>query len=247
MATNFLTAEWRKLLMINYAVDKKILDPYLPKGTELDTWNNICYISLVGFMFQDVQIKGFKIPFHTNFEEVNLRFYVKSFQDGVWKRGVVFIKEIVPKPAITFVANTIYKENYQTLNMKHRWEELNHELLTSYSVLKKKWYELQIKTNKHPKAIIPGSEAEFITEHYWGYAKINENETNEYQVKHPIWEVYDTLEYMVNVDFKDLYGDEFDFLNNQKPLSAFLAEGSPVVVNEGRKLNLENINPNRLF
>ena len=147
MATNFLTAEWRKLLMINYAVDKKILDPYLPKGTELDTWNNICYISLVGFMFQDVRIKGFKIPFHTNFEEVNLRFYVKSFQDGVWKRGVVFIKEIVPKPAITFVANTIYKENYQTLNMKHRWDESNQELLTSYSVLKKKWYELQIKTN----------------------------------------------------------------------------------------------------
>jgi hypothetical protein len=151
---------------------------------------------------------------------------------------VVFIKEIVPKLAITFVANTIYKENYQTLNMKHRWEESNDALITSYSIQKKKWYEFQIKTNSQPKAITPGSEAEFITEHYWGYAKINENETNEYQVEHPKWDFYHTLEYKVNVDFKDLYGDEFDFLNNQKPLSAFLAEGSPIVVNEGRKLNL---------
>ena len=98
----FLKAEWRNLIMVNYCIDADILKPYIPYKTELDLWNNKCYISLVGFMFLNTKVKGLKIPFHTNFEEVNLRFYVKYKEDNIWKRGVVFIKEIVPKPALTF-------------------------------------------------------------------------------------------------------------------------------------------------
>src|SRR6185436_6168258 len=117
----FLTAEWRKLTMANYAIDSKLLAPLLPYKTELDLWNNTCYVSLVGFMFLNTRLKGIRIPFHSDFEEVNLRFYVR-YKDEIkneWKRGVVFIKEIVPKPALTFVANSIYKEHYQTMPMKH--------------------------------------------------------------------------------------------------------------------------------
>ena len=113
MTKTFLQAEWRKLAMVNYSIDKKILDKYLPPKTEIDLWNDICYVSLVGFMFKNTKVKGLKIPFHTNFEEVNLRFYVRYEDNGEWKRGVVFVKEIVPKPALTFVANTVYKENYE--------------------------------------------------------------------------------------------------------------------------------------
>src|SRR5262249_31152496 len=121
MAGTFLKAEWRKLAMANYAIDKNILTPSIPAKTELDLWNDTCYVSLVGFMFLNTSIKGFKIPFHINFEEVNLRFYVR-YQDGTeWKRGVVFIKEIVPKPALTFVANTAYGEHYETMRMDHSW------------------------------------------------------------------------------------------------------------------------------
>src|SRR4051812_37339218 len=123
MTNTFLKAEWRKLAMINYAVDKKLLEPYLPRHTELDYWNNTCYVSLVGFMFLNTRIKGVKVPFHINFEEVNLRFYVRYKEAEIWKRGVVFIQEIVPLPALTFVANTIYQEHYQTRPMKHRWDK----------------------------------------------------------------------------------------------------------------------------
>src|SRR5688500_2284903 len=111
----FLEAEWRKLAMANYCVDKKILAKYLPYDTEIDIWEDKCYVSLVGFMFLNTKLKGIKIPFHSNFEEVNLRFYVRHKCTGEWKRGVVFIKEIVPLPTLTFVANTIYKENYETM------------------------------------------------------------------------------------------------------------------------------------
>jgi hypothetical protein len=41
----FLTAEWRKLMMVNYVVDPTTLQPYLPAHTEIDFWDGKCYIS----------------------------------------------------------------------------------------------------------------------------------------------------------------------------------------------------------
>ena len=96
--------------MANYEVSPEILKKYLPYKTELDVWNGQCYASIVGFQFLETQVLGIKFPFHTNFDEVNLRFYVRYNDNGEWKRGVVFIKEIVPKVMITFVANTLYNE-----------------------------------------------------------------------------------------------------------------------------------------
>src|ERR1700741_1211564 len=121
MKSRFLTAEWRKLAIANYIIDPQILKPFIPYKTELDLWNGKCYISLVGFRFINTKLRGFTIPFHRHFEEVNLRFYVR-YKDSVgWKRGVTFIKEIVPKRALSFVANTLYKEKYITLPTKHSW------------------------------------------------------------------------------------------------------------------------------
>lgn len=234
MGKTFLEAEWRKLAMANYAVDSKLLVPYLPNKTEIDLWNNTCYVSLVGFLFQNTKIRGFKIPFHINFEEVNLRFYVRYNNNGEWRRGVVFIKEIVPRPALTFVANTIYRENYQTLPMKHTWAPTPENLRVEYQWKKKQWNSFEITAEKTPCLIQTGSEEEFITEHYWGYTKIGSNKTSEYQVEHPTWQVYPVKDYRITVDFGEVYGKQFDFLKNEKPLSVFLAEGSEIKVNEGR-------------
>ncbi len=237
MAGIFLKAAWRKLLMANYAVDKKILEPYLPYGTEFDFWEGTCYVSLVGFMFENTRVKGIKIPFHVNFEEVNLRFYVRFQDKGEWKRGVVFIKEMVPKPALTFVANTLYKEHYETVPMAHRWEAKADNLFVEYSWKRqKKWYSMAVNTKTEPLEIASGSEEEFITEHYWGYTKINEKSTSEYGVEHPRWMVYETKDYNIQVDFGETYGPAFQFLNLETPKSVFLAEGSDIQVKQGRKI-----------
>lgn len=236
MENTFLKADWKKLVMANYSVDKNILTKYLPNKTEIDLWNNICYVSLVGFMFENTRVKGLKIPFHINFEEVNLRFYVRYKDNNEWKRGVVFIKEIVPKPALTFVANTIYKEHYETLPMSHNWSIFESYMTVEYRWKKGKWHNLEVTTEKNPKPIINGSEEEFITEHYWGYTKLSDSETSEYGVEHPKWNVYNTIDYKINVDFAQVYGEEFSILNNQKPNSVFLAEGSEIEVKGGRKI-----------
>ncbi|MGQ7856195.1 YqjF family protein [Pedobacter sp. WC2501] len=231
----FLTAEWRKLALAQYSVDKEILSKYLPQHTILDDWQGKYYVSLVGFMFVDVKLRGFNIPFHTNFEEVNLRFYVKFKEGGIWKRGVVFIKEFVPKPAITFVANTLYKENYQTLAMKHLWVEQKDQLEVAYSWKNRNWNSFAVTATSKAEDILAGSEEEFITEHYWGYTKIAENKTSEYGVEHPRWQVYPIKDYKINVDFGINYGDDFAFLNIATPDSVILAEGSEIRVLKGKK------------
>lgn len=232
----FLTAEWRKLAMANYAVDKNILKKYLPYGTEIDLYDDTCYVSLVGFMFLNTKVKGIKVPFHSNFEEVNLRFYVRYKDNGEWKRGVVFIKEIVPRPFLALFANVIYNEHYKALPMKHSWV-VNEELLTvEYKWKKGNWNSFQVMAEKNSKPMAEHSEEEFITEHYWGYTRINESATSEYKVEHVRWNVYDILEYTITVDFGNIYGKEFNFLSTEKPKSVFLAEGSEIIVMEGKRI-----------
>lgn len=228
---SFLSAEWRKLAIANYVIDPEVLSPYLPYGTELDLWQDKCYVSLVGFMFLNTRLLGIPIPFHVNFEEVNLRFYVKRKEGDNWKRGVVFIKEIVPRPALSFVANTIYKEHYETWKMKHNWTETQEERSVEYQWRKKgPWHLFRVHAAREATPIDAGSEAEFITEHYWGYARVNEKQTNEYEVTHPRWEQYKVSHYEIQLDFGGVYGKRFDFLNLQEPSSVMLAEGSEITV-----------------
>ncbi|WP_272150030.1 YqjF family protein [Tenacibaculum aiptasiae] len=227
---SFLKAEWRKLLMVNYQITPEVLKPFVPNGTELDFYNDKCYISLIGFMFKNTKLLGLKIPFHINFEEVNLRFYVKRKDNGVYKRGVVFIKEIVPKPVITFVANTIYNENYETLPMKHEWGEKDGSFNVSYQWRTNgKWNLIEAVVKNEQLKMKDNSEIEFISEHYWGYAK-NKAQTTEYEVKHPKWKYYPLKSYNVNVDFLASYGKDFEFLNELQPTSVFLLEGSEISV-----------------
>jgi len=226
----FLSAEWRKLIMANYEADPSDLKKYLPAKTELDDWQGKHYISLVGFMFLNVRVKGIKIPFHVNFPEVNLRFYVRYKESDEWKRGAVFINEFVPKHAITFIANTLFHERYVTFPMKHKWEIDNKLSIGYYWKKNDHWNKLEAIASSNPFEIIAGSKEEFITEHYWGYSKINENKTGEYHVEHPRWKVYKVDEYNINCDFKTLYGNDFAYLNSLQPASVFLAEGSPVSV-----------------
>lgn len=234
---SFLKAEWRKLALANYEVDSSLLAEYVPFGTELDLWNGKCYVSLVGFMFLNTRLLGVSVPFHTSFEEVNLRFYVRRLENKVWKRGVVFIKEIVPKPALTWVANTVYKENYEALPMKHEWSETEHERLVAYSWKKNaRWQTFRVRAKREAAVIEAESEAEFITEHYWGYAKVSATKTNEYEVTHPRWTAYDVLDYTIDVDFNEVYGVEFSFLNKLEPVSVMLAEGSETTVENKKRI-----------
>ncbi len=233
---SFLTAEWKNIALINYKIDPDILKPYLPNGTELDFYNDTCFISVVGFLFKNTKLLGIPIPFHRNFEEVNLRFYVKRKEGKQWKRGVVFINEFVPKPALTFIANTVYKEHYKTLKMNHFIE--NNKAFFNFTYkwkYKNTWQHISLKTTTKTAPIKPNTEAFFITEHYYGYTKYKST-TFEYEVTHPTWEQLIVKDYKLNIDFEHNYGSDFKCLNQQKPISIQLAKGSKVTVENKIKI-----------
>lgn len=223
--------------MANYSIDPAILKPYLPFKTELDLFKGKAYVSLVGFMFNNTRILGLRIPFHVNFEEVNLRFYVRYNDNGKWKRGTVFIKEIVPKPAISFIANTLYHEKYVTKRMKHELRETNDGMHLSYQWKhKQKWNRIEAMVDKDPLPMTEGSAEEFIAEHYWGYSKYNETTTYEYNVQHPAWKIFPLKEHTIDCDFEALYGAAFKQLNIAKPDSVFVAAGSAIAIMKKKQL-----------
>jgi uncharacterized protein YqjF (DUF2071 family) len=244
MLSTFLTAEWRKLIMAQYQIEPSLLAEHLPRGVELDLFHGRCFVSLVGFLFDRVRVLRVPVPFHTRFEEVNLRFYVKrSLPDGTQRRGVVFISEIVPKAAITFTAKALYGERYRTAPMSHLWRQSATELDITYSWRipgsgNRKWQHLSVLSNAQPLSIEQGSMEEFITEHYWGYTNgrgllRGRNVTGEYGVEHPGWQHYPVRSAQVSADFGALYGKAFAKLTDREPDHVLLAEGSAIAIRQG--------------
>jgi len=169
----FLTAEWRDLIMANYIVDPSLLSMYLPSKTELDFYDGQCYVSLVGFMFRNVRVMGLSIPLHTDFPEINLRFYVRYKSNNEWRRGVVFIKEIVPKRAITLIANTFFGERYVTMPAMHKRKQESGNLTVSCVWKSRNWSELMVIADENKRPLREGSDEEFITQHSWGYTALS--------------------------------------------------------------------------
>ena len=234
--TNFLNAQWQNIIMANYAVPPEVLKDYLPKGVELDLYDNKAYISLVGFMFKNTRIFKIPITFFGTFEEVNLRFYVKQTINNETHRGVVFINETVPYRAVAWLANKLYKEHYISIPTKHNWEiNTTTKKITYQWFVKNKWNSLSVKANNTSKAMIRGSFEEFIFEHYYGYTKVSETITEEYAINHPSWLINEITETNIDCNFEDNYGRDFAFLNQMKADSVFLAEGSAISVAWKRK------------
>jgi uncharacterized protein YqjF (DUF2071 family) len=235
----FLTAEWRDLLMLNFEISPDLVRPFVPRGVELDFWSGRTFISIVGFRFLRTRVLGIPFPRHRNFDEVNLRFYVRCKSGNEWRRGVVFIKEIVPRWIISFIARKVYNENYVTRPMRdhvarpgpasdgqvrYEWKEAG------------RWHLIGAATQGEPRSYGPGSEEAFITEHYWGYTRQRDGGTIEYGVEHPPWRIWRAGKTELDCDLKAVYGPQFAEALQGAPSSAFVAEGSPIAVRRGTRL-----------
>ena len=229
----FLTAEWRQLAMLNYEIEPAVLERFVPAGTELDSFGGKTFVSMVGFRFLNTRVWGIPFPFHRNFEEVNLRFYVRRRADDGWRRGVVFIKEIVPRAVIAFAARKLYNENYVALPMAHAVDATTAEYSWRFAGRPNR---LKVVMRGELAELRAGSEAEFITEHYWGYSRQPDGATMEYRVEHPRWRVCEAAAAELDCDVAGLYGREFKAALQGRPASAFLADGSAVTVSCGQRL-----------
>jgi uncharacterized protein YqjF (DUF2071 family) len=239
-ARPFLTASWRYLAILSYEVPRELVGPLVPAGTELDECGGATLASMVGFRFLDTRVLGLRVPGHGDFDEVNLRFYVRRRgEDGQWRRGVVFVREFVPRRAVALVARWCYHEPYTALPMRH---ELAVEGIAEGSpggasygwALGGQWHRLGVRVAGRPERPAPGSEAEFIVEHYWGYTALRGGACREYRVEHPPWRLWPAVASAFECDVRAVYGPGFAECLRGEPRSALLAEGSPVVVHRGR-------------
>jgi uncharacterized protein len=233
----FLTGGWRSLVMLNWEVDPAILRPYVPRGTELDAWRGRTFVSCVGFLFTGTRLLGIPIPFHRRFEEVNLRFYVGREGPEGWRRGVCFIRELVPRWWVAFMARAVYNERYLSLPMRHSVDLLADGGSVEYGwKAGGRWCSVGARVSGAPRPLAAGSEEEFITEHYWGYAAQRDGGTVEYRVEHPSWRVWTADDARLDADVAPLYGAEFAAPLAAPPSSAFVADGSEIVVRRARRI-----------
>ncbi len=233
--SRFLTADWKNLVMLNYAVPPSLLERFVPAGTELDAFAGKTYLSLIGFEFKHTRILGFAAPFHQTFEEVNLRFYVKRSS----RRGVVFIRELVPKRAVAAIARFAFGENYSYVPMSHRVETSDQaDVIAAEYTWGSGRDRCSARLETDGPSFLPpeGSLSQFITEHYWGYAAQSDGGCVEYEVQHPRWLVKDAKQAKVSGNLASLYGAEITQALARDPDSAFLAEGSPVTVFSGVRI-----------
>jgi len=226
--------------MLNYEVEATLLRPLVPRGTELDLWEGRALASVVGFRFLRTRLLGVPVPFHRDFEEVNLRFYVRAVTpNGDTRRGVVFVRELVPRAAIACTARAVYNEPYLALPMRSSAPVSPSDAPGRIAYewrMKSRWESVSATAAGAAATPSPASEAGFITEHYWGYTRQRDGGTVEYEVAHPPWPVWAAEEPALVADLPSLYGASFAAPLARPPRSSYIAEGSEVTVFRPRKI-----------
>jgi len=222
--------------MVNYAVDPDLLGPLVPHGTELDSHQGHTFLSVVAFRFLRTRVLGIAIPLHRDFEELNLRFYVRREVAGELRRAVVFVREVVPRRAIAAVARAVYNEPYVALPMQSQVKGTPPTVTYGWHGAGR-WQRLSARAVSPATLPERGSHEEFISHHLWGYTRQRDGGTLEYRVAHPPWSIWPATDVQVAADFVHLYGPAIAAALTL-PVSVFVAVGSQVVVYRPRRLHV---------
>jgi len=135
------------------------------------------------------------------------------------------------------MARLIYGENYVCLPMKHHICTEGSKRTADYQWQDKdKWCHLTAQAMGAPELPREGSLEQYITEHYWGYSTQRGEGSLEYHLSHVPWQVWVSTTAGFEGDASGLYGVELGRVLQGHPSCAFIADGSPVTVSNGRKL-----------
>lgn len=225
----FLTAQWRNILMLTYAVDPASLIDRVPAGTTLEPWRGQGLVSVIGFQFLDAKVLGAPIPFHQDFEEVNMRFYVRRGTNGESRPGVVFIREMVPRPIVGGMARLLYREPYKIVPMRSKVDPGPPPDVEYQWNATGDWCTLAAQAHGESQELVAGSIEEFVTLRHWGYNGEPGKDTLEYRVDHPRWRIWHVGSEKVAFHAEPLCGHELA-RELKSPIAAFIADGSAVTV-----------------
>jgi uncharacterized protein YqjF (DUF2071 family) len=226
-AAAFLTAQWSNVGLITYDVDASLLRSLLPTDCELDMRDGRAFVSFVMFDFLQTRVKGIRWPGYVNFPEINLRFYVRH----AGQRGVCFVRELVPRRLIAWIARTIYNEPYVATAMRSEISQSDGMIQARHRFFfANRWHQATV-SGRVPAVRPPLNSVEhFFKEHEWGFGRSRGGALRRYRVVHPEWDVYPEAQATLDVDFSALYGQSWSILNHRVPYSVVLAVGSEVAV-----------------
>ena len=227
MSAPFLTATWSNVFLATWAVPPSLLAPRLPPGLALDLRGGDAFVSVVAFEFLDTRLRGLAFPGHRDFAELNLRFYVRNRDE----RGVVFVREFVPRRAVAWIARAVYNEPYRVAPVSATRDDAPGRHAMRYTLA---WagrtHTLEVSAEDAPFRPAADSDEHFFKEHRWGFGMTRAGRTTRYEVVHDLWDVYPVRSYSIDLDWSAVYGSEWAFLRDAPPISTVLAAGSPVSV-----------------
>jgi uncharacterized protein YqjF (DUF2071 family) len=227
MARPFLTARWTNLCLVSYAVEPERLAGRLPPGLELDLRDGRAFVSLVAFDFEDIRVLGVPWPGYRRFPEVNLRFYVRHGQE----RGVVFVREYVPRRLVAWIARALYNEPYRAARMASSVQVDATRIVVEHDIASgEKRGRLRVTGGSETVRPRDDSVEHFFKEHQWGFGTDRAGRLQRYRVAHPVWEVHPVVDWSVDFDWAGLYGPEWADLRAAEPSSVVLAAGSEIAV-----------------
>jgi uncharacterized protein YqjF (DUF2071 family) len=250
MGWALLQGQVHHVAFVSFAVDPRALEPLVPAGTELDPWEDRTLVSLVAFQMTDNRLLGVPLPFARDYGQINLRFYVRRPADGAWRHGVVFLRELVPVPALVAGARLLYRESYERQPVSarirspgtdgdrpgravYRWRR--HDQLHRLAV------------DFMPPLALPeeGTLERFLVERHWGYVTVNEGATREYRVDHPAWRIWPAQAARLSPATAASFGGRFERALAGEAVSAFVAEGSLMQLHRPHPLDHRERSPDQ--
>jgi uncharacterized protein YqjF (DUF2071 family) len=232
-----ITCDWRDLLITTWAVDPAVLQPFVPARTTLDLWEGQALLSIVGVRFLNLQLAGIAVPFHQQFEQINFRFYVRRKIGDIERRGVVFLKQIVPSASMSLIATLLYNESYLTTPTRHEITAGEQGWDVYEWMVAGRWNRVSAVRNGARYTPSSDSLEAFIQDRAWSYTRQADGSTVEFETEHPAWSIYDTEEMMLDCDVAPLIGEQFIPALSAEPISTFIAAGSAVTMYPGRLIS----------
>ena len=231
-----ITLDWQHLLTATWAVHPSLLAPMVPARAILDLWNGDALLSLVGMRAVNVRVSGLPVPLHQDFDQISMRFCVRREVAGETRRGLVFVKQIVPSASMTLVDRLLYHANYVNAPTRHDIEP-GEQGWTSYEwLVGERWN--RFSAVRAGAAVAPAEQSieEFISHRPWAYSRQADGSTLESCAEHPRWEVWPAQEMLLDCDVAPLFGVEYVPVFASQPIATFVAVGSTVALNTPRRV-----------
>jgi uncharacterized protein YqjF (DUF2071 family) len=214
-------------VLLTFEAPEELVRAQLPPGVDVDRWSGRAHVSLVALQMVDVRVLGWRIPGFTAHPQVNFRVYARQGAHA----AVSFVRELVPSWLIAAVGRRRYNEPFRTAWIETRVESRADRVQAEYR-FGPEGPRYRTAVTGSPQAAVPPETSfeHYLKERTHGCRSDRTGRLQMFRVEHAPWAVREVQTVDYEVDFGQLYGRAWEFLNSSRPVSVIFAVGSDVRV-----------------